>query len=217
MATDLQSPEAVMTADQPFQNHKFLTHPRQLSMKGRMVFREIFDHDQAERTIQQFKFLLNPHRLSVQAAKLENYVQTKYGFERQFWGNGLFVFSYEGRTNVFKPPSDPGEAIAAIERFDITKTSAYQKFLEFQKFYGETGERNIEMFYWGYENTFSGSLNDFSFTYDAERPFHIDYHFKFTGLPEGQVPTTYTYNDGGTVDTTRSQTIPTMDPSTGQA
>jgi hypothetical protein len=210
MAIDNSSPNVV---EQPIR----VVGTRQPTIKDRMIFQELFDQTQTGRDRRRFKFSLNPNKLSVTAKKLENYILTKFGYERQYWTNGLFVFSYDGRTNVFKPATNLSGA-QPTESFSIKDTAAYRKFMEFNNFYAEVGERNLEMTYWGYDVTFIGSLDDFSFTYDAERPFHIDYRFKFTAIPTKPIPISLEFNDAATRDDTKTVTpIPQLDPATGQA
>jgi hypothetical protein len=213
MAIDNSSPNAAIISA-----GGHLHTERSPIIHSRMSFTEIFDKAQSSRPVRSFIFSLNPHKLSVAVRKLENYILTKFGYERQFWGTGLFVFSYEGRTNVFRPPVSNTGIISASPSFDIRKTAAYIKFVEFQQFYFSIGNNNIEMSYWGYDNSFTGSLDDFSFSYDAERPFHIDYRFKFTAIPTKPIPISLEFNDAATRDDTKTVTpIPQLDPATGQA
>lgn len=127
-----------------------------------------------------FTFRINPGRLKISRPKIEKYLLTKNGFERNFWHNDLIRFEYEGSSGVFRPE----DRTWGFQRFDITTTLAWQKFRQFEKFYQLCDDRNVQMTYWGYPHAYDGSLNDFTFNYDPEKnPNMITYNFKYTALP----------------------------------
>lgn len=129
-----------------------------------------------------FAFNLNPTKLQVSRKKLEKYILTKFGFERQYWQNDLYTFSYSGTTLPFRPEGDSRRDDG--RPFDISQTPAWLKFEEFDKFYRDVvDEREVKLSYWGMKEQLVGSLNDFSFGHDANDPFRILYSFKFTGIP----------------------------------
>lgn len=130
-----------------------------------------------------FKFRINPKQLSVQKRKLEKYVFTKIGFERQGWGNDLFQYSYNGSTGVFRRD----EAVLPSQFFDITRTLAWQKFREFNTFWEGQREGVVKMQAWMEDRReLVGSLPDFSYVIDADNhPFHIVYQFTFVGASFG--------------------------------
>lgn len=133
-----------------------------------------------------FAFSLNPTKLQVSRKKLEKYILTKFGYERQYWQNDLYAMAYSGTTLPFRPEStsrrDDGRP------FDITQTPAWLKFDEMDRFYRETAdEREVKLSYWGMKEQLVGSLNDFSFGHDANDPFRIMYSFKFTGIPISRI------------------------------
>lgn len=130
-----------------------------------------------------YTFSVNPANLKVSRKKLGSFILTKFGYERQNWGNDLIQFEYQGCTGVFRPVS--GNYPDAS--FDITTTPAWIKFQEFENFYHESSNESelVRMQYWGYGGAvFQGVLDDFSFTYDPmKEPFVIRYGFKYTCLP----------------------------------
>lgn len=133
-----------------------------------------------------FTFIINPAQLKRSRKKVGQYILTKFGYERQNWGNDLTIFEYSGATGVFRP----GDGFPPIDTpsFDIRATSAYLKFREFEEFYENTGndQNMVRMQYWGYATaSFIGSIDDFQFTYDVmKEPFVIRYSFKYTAIPE---------------------------------
>jgi len=135
----------------------------------------------------KFKFRINPNNLKRARRKLGQYILTKFGYERQNWGNDLHTFSYSGSTGTFKP--EDGFDQSGPVTFDIRGTEAYEKFKSFETFYEETGNRQrlVGMQYWGFNGEFFGSLDDFDFNHSAERdPYRFLYNFKFTGIPQAQ-------------------------------
>jgi hypothetical protein len=133
----------------------------------------------------RFRFRINPDRLSIKNDKLERYVLTKAGYERQSWGNGLTVFSYGGSSGVFRPDVTVQEFLQRFPGggFDIRKTTAWLRFKEFENFYQRTGSTNVFMYFPDYDHEWEGSLSGFTFERAAMKPFQIDYQFTFTGLP----------------------------------
>lgn len=132
-----------------------------------------------------FKFRINPDQLTVTKKKLEKYILTKIGYERQAWGNDLFMFQYSGSTGVFRP-EETGQA--AVVPFDLTETKAWQKLKEFERFFERQGQGRVRMRLWAEPFEYVGSLPAFSFRQDAHNPFHIRYDFTFTGVPRDVVP-----------------------------
>lgn len=132
----------------------------------------------------RYRFRINPDRLNIKHEKIERYVLTKFGYERQYWGNGLSTFSYSGTSGVFRPNVTAAQfSLAFPNGFDIRQTEAYLRFKEFESFYRNTGSQNIFMYYPEYSHEWEGSLSAFSFERSATKPFHLDYQFTFTGLP----------------------------------
>jgi len=139
-----------------------------------------------------FRFRINPVSLTVTKRKLEKYVFTKIGFERQGWGNDLFQYAYAGSTGVFRRD----EVVIPSPQFDITRTLAWQKFREFNDFWERQREGVVKMQFWGEDRReMIGSLPDFNYTIDANRPFHIAYRFSFIGVTFG--PDTVILESGG--------------------
>lgn len=130
-----------------------------------------------------FTFVVNPAMLKVSRKKLGQWTLTKFGYERQNWGNDLIMFEYSGCTGVFRPESGNYPTAG----FDITQTAAWIKFKEFEKFYFEQSNDSelVRMQFWGYGGAvFQGTLDEFSFTYDPmKEPFVIRYQFKYTCVP----------------------------------
>lgn len=130
-----------------------------------------------------FTFAVNPANLKVTRKKLGQYILTKFGYERQNWGNDLVGFEYSGATGVFRPESGNYPTAG----FDITQTAAWLKFKEFEKFFFESANESelVRMQFWGYGGAvFQGVIDDFSYTYDPmKEPFVIRYSFKYTTLP----------------------------------
>jgi len=140
----------------------------------------------------QFQFRINPDNLRVTKRKLEKYVLTKLGYERQTWGNDLFTYSYEGSSGVFRRD----EVVIPSFRFDITTTAAWQKFKEFERFFEDQGEGSLRMRTWTEEFfEYIGSMPDFSFSVEANNPFRIRYNFTFIGIPLVYVPTEILVNE----------------------
>lgn len=131
-----------------------------------------------------FKFRINPDQLNVVKKKLEKYILTKIGYERQSWGNDLFQFQYSGTTGVFRPD----ETTTATVPFDITATKAWQKLKEFERFFERQGEGRVRMRLWAEPFEYVGSVPEFNFRMDANNPFHIRYNFTFVGVPREAVP-----------------------------
>lgn len=128
-----------------------------------------------------FDFFINPSQLKRSRRKLGEFIITKFGYERQNWGNDLFLFDYSGMTGVFRPPDDDEDPI-----FDMRDTIAWKAFTDFESFYEETGNRQnlVRMSYWGFDGEFVGEIEDFTYTHDVYKdPYAIRYQFKFTGIP----------------------------------
>lgn len=132
-----------------------------------------------------FKFRINPDQLSVTKKKLEKYILTKIGYERQSWGNDLFQFQYSGSSGVFRP--EETNAADAVP-FDITTTRAWLKLKEFERFFERQGPGVVRMRLWAEPFEYVGSMPDFNFRQDAHNPFQIRYNFTFTGIPRDAVP-----------------------------
>lgn len=134
-----------------------------------------------------YTFIVNPANLKVSRKKLGQFTLTKFGYERQNWGNDLVIFDYSGSTGVFRPYS--GNYPDAS--FDITITPAYLKFKEFEDFFFNQANDSelVRMQFWGYDEVaFQGVLDEFSFTYDPmKEPFVIRYQFKYMTLPVKQI------------------------------
>lgn len=135
----------------------------------------------------RFNFRINPSKLQRSRKKVERFILTKFGYERQYWGNDLHTFNYNGTTGVFKPNITAEEYAVRFgdtAGFDIRSTEAWKNFQRFEQFFERNGHRNIYMMYWAYSHEYEGSLDDFRFEHDADRsPYSINYSFKFTGLP----------------------------------
>jgi len=152
-----------------------------------------FDHyDVTDTGNLTFKFLLNPDKLAVKRTKKEKYVLTKAGWERNFFINDLMMFSYSGTTGVFRPDELVGSVIGDVpvssDSFNITTTKKWRHFQLLQEFFESLGEGMLQMTYWGLSKPVIGSMNDFDFVQDSEKPNHIAYSFKFTGIPR-DIPT----------------------------
>jgi len=132
----------------------------------------------------RFVFQIQPSQLKRTRKKLGQYILTKFGYERQNWGNDLFTFEYSGSSGVFRP--EDGWKLTGVVDFDVRDTHRWQVFREFEIFYEDSGndQNMVRMSYWGYEAEFIGSLDDFSFTHDVNKePYAINYNFKYTALP----------------------------------
>lgn len=138
----------------------------------------------------RYTFRINPNKLSVTHEKQERYQQTKWGWERQYWGNALSTFRYSGTSGVFRQDAGAGPVFSfgAAPSFDIRTSLAWQKFKEFEDFYRRTGSTNIFMYFIDYPHEWEGSLSEFSFERSATSPFALDYSFRFTGLPIDYAP-----------------------------
>lgn len=153
---------------------------------------------------QQYRFRLNPDKLSVTKGKIQKWILTKAGFERQFWGNDLYSYSYSGTSGAFRPdeilssygPGAPtANGVASNPKFDasqnldpsqynITNTYAWKKFTEFERFYTRSDERPVFMSFWGESTALIGAFDHFEKHLQAEpHPRIIHYSFKFTALP----------------------------------
>lgn len=160
-----------------------------------------------------FKFIVNPANLSRSRKKLGQYVLTKFGYERQNWGNDLTSFEYAGATGVFRPNTWQNNG---APDFDIRQTPTWAAFREFEDFYEGTGNNQnlVRMQYWGYSGSFLGSIDDFKLTYDPmKEPWVIRYTFKFTGLPLAQ-PTIETNVIGATPSNPSTDNARIDDPAT---
>lgn len=151
--------------------------PNRTGAREPMSFRGV----DREGEILGFDFFINPSQLKRSRRKLGQWVLTKFGYERQNWGNDLFTFDYSGITGVFRPDdNDEGPS------FDLRDTIAFQNFAAFEFFYEETGNRQnlVRMSYWGFTGEFVGELEDFTYTHDVYKDTHaFRYQFKFTGIP----------------------------------
>lgn len=187
------------------------TPARQTNPFKRMKFSQLLTRAEvtAGDVERSFTFRLNPTNLKVSLKKLQQWILTKFGFERQYWGNQLWVFNYTGSSEVFKP--NPGE-IDYSGRFDITKTAAWFKFRQFENFFLDTGDQNIQMSYWAYDFMFVGTLDDFTFTCDSDRdPHRITYSFTYSAMPIIQPQVLLEYNPDPTI---QPNELPQLDAGT---
>lgn len=142
-------------------------------------------HGRTSRGVElSFSFTINPSQLQISLKKLGVWKLTKFGYERQNWGNDLALFAYTGVSGVFRP--NTGQSQRGVPTFDIRQTDAYQKLRQFEDFFLDSGNgKNIvHMDYWGYSFVFEGSLDEFQMTHNVEKdPYAIRYNFKFTGVP----------------------------------
>lgn len=141
-------------------------------------------------TGREYQFSINPSKLDVTMGKVEQYVSTKAGYERQGWQNDLIKVSYAGMTGAFLPNDvDVINGVVYREngprpKFDIRKSRAWKKFQSFQAFYLALGRNLVRMDCFVFDILLVGSLNAFKFGLDAEtNASFIRYSFEFTGLP----------------------------------
>lgn len=156
-----------------------------------------------------FEFIINPSKLKITQLKLENWLLTKAGYERQFWQNELFKFEYSGSTGVFTPSVDgniaAGPAALASDGFDITKTKAWGLFQEFNDFYLNVGPNVIAMHFWAFSSGFFyGSLNQFNYNISSDDPYRITYDFSFTGIPRTPIKVSSNKDSTSSTDGTQS-------------
>ncbi len=138
----------------------------------------------------RYSFRINPSKLQTNHEKLDRFPLTKAGYEIQSWGNGLSTFRYQGTSGVLRPDADAGFLSSLGPSFDIRQTFAWQRFKEFETFYLTHKGTAVFMYWIDYPHDWEGRLGEFSFERDAEKPFIINYSFKFTALPKAYPTTT---------------------------
>lgn len=164
---------------------------RKLQQARRVRFQEV-DQDGHPTDRAPHVFALNPSKVQVKRPKVEQYELSKAGFDRQFWQNDLITFSYSGSSGAFLPSTNQPGIISDRGRviYDLRATKRWIQFRNFEIFYEEVGPENVRMDYFSYDYLLVGSLTDFQFDEDADRPGHIAYSFTFKGFPRVPVPIT---------------------------
>lgn len=137
-----------------------------------------------------YTFRLNPEKLTVARKKLEKWSFTKAGFERVDWGQDMIQLNYTGKFGVFRIDEPaPGQPQAtSVELFDIRTSLAWAKFAEFEKYFRNTEEEQLEMTWWQQPMNQVGSIGEFIYDVDAHDPFIIAYHFRFSAVPDNDRP-----------------------------
>jgi hypothetical protein len=138
-----------------------------------------------------YVFRLNPDKLSVTRKKMEKWSFTKAGFERTDWDQAVIEFNYSGMFGVFRPdePAPGFVPPTSVETFDIRTTQAWIKFAEFEQYFRKLApEEEIEMTWWQQPYNHKGSIGEFTYDLDVERPKVIPYRFKFTAIPDQDRP-----------------------------
>jgi len=140
---------------------------------------------------ESFRFHINPQNVVVSDTKISTKNLTSFGWSVQHWGNDMTSIDVKGQTRSMYPANTYDITTATpFQTHPMLETEAYKNLKTLRGWYREQNEwRNpvqpsyLIGFY--YKNTvYIGYFENFSITDSADRPFVLEYSFRFLAFQE---------------------------------
>lgn len=139
--------------------------------------------------LEAYRFSVNPYNIVSNSTKLVNKAVTNSGLSFQYWGNDVTTFDVQGRTLMMRPEENQFYD-EILESHPILETQEYKNLKELRRWYMEHNQYKnpiekpyrIGFYYRGV--LYIGFFENFTLTDDAEKPYVMEYSFRFNAYDE---------------------------------